>query len=204
MNGRFLSIDGIDGCGKSTQIEMLAEWFQLQGTSTVVVRDPGGTKLGEALREILLHRDEIPLEMTAEMLLYMASRAQLMAEIIKPALEEDKVVIADRFLLANVVYQGSGGGLSTDAIWQVGRIATGDRLPDCTFLLDLAPEVSLQRIDRQLDRLERRGGVYMSQVRDGYLTESARMGARVVVIDGNQSPQSVHQQILEEVRSYQE
>lgn len=194
--GVFLSIDGVDGAGKSTQILRLRDWYQEHGRAVSILRDPGGTKLGEALRDILLHRQEIPLCMTAEMLLYMASRAQLVQEVILPALADGQVVIADRFLLANVVYQGSGGGLNTDTIWNVGEIATQQLVPDLTFVLDLDPKVSLSRLQGGLDRLESRGLEYMQKVREGFLHESHRLGRRAMVIDANQGIEEIHAQIV--------
>jgi dTMP kinase len=200
MPGLFISLDGVDGGGKSTQVDMLRQWFQQQDREVVSIRDPGGTKLGEALREILLHRQEIELSMTAEMLLYMASRAQLVAEVIQPALAADKVVIADRFLLANVVYQGSAGGEDVERIWQVGEVATGGLQPDLTFVLDLPVEVAMQRIDRGLDRLESRGVEYMTKVREGFLSQSQRLGNHVCVVDATAAPQAIHEQILATIR----
>src|SRR5205823_183886 len=105
----FFSIDGGDGTGKSTQIELLCEWLRSQGHQVVTCRDPGSTPLGEAIRDILLHREDLAIGRRSEMLLYMAARAQLVAEVIRPALQSDKIVVADRFLLANVAYQGYGG-----------------------------------------------------------------------------------------------
>lgn len=196
MDGLFLSIDGVDGGGKTTQIELLRQWFESRHRPALTLRDPGGTKLGESLREILLHRQEIPLTMTAEMLLYMASRAQLVAEVIRPALESGQVVIADRYLLANVVYQGAAGGLDCNTIWQVGAVATEELHPELTIVLDLPAEVALSRIQGGLDRLESRGPEYMSKVREGFLEESARLGDRAVVIDASQGIDEVHAQIV--------
>ena len=201
MPGFFCSVDGVDGGGKSTQIGQLAKWFQDRGQETLVVRDPGGTKLGETLRDILLHRREIPLCMEAEMLLYMASRAQLVHETIRPALESNQVVIADRFLLANVVYQGVAGGLATDRIWQVGEIATGGLMPELNIILDIDAETSLNRIQGGLDRLESRGVEFMKQVRAGFLSESRKLGEKVLVIDATQSIESIHSQIITSIQS---
>ncbi len=116
----FISLDGIDGAGKSTQIKLLAEWLVLRGHNVVSFRDPGATQLGESIRDILLHREEIPLSMKAEMLLYMAARAQLVTEQIEPALAKGQTVLCDRYLLSNVVYQGfAGGWISTTlASWR--------------------------------------------------------------------------------------
>ncbi len=196
MAGTFISLDGVDGAGKSTQVKLLVEWFQQRGRTVLSLRDPGGTKLGEALREILLHRQEIPLAMTAEMLLYMASRAQLVAEIICPALAADQVVIADRFLLANVVYQGCAGGEDIEQIWQVGAIATGGLTPQLTCILDLPVDVAMSRLSGGLDRLESRGAEYMLRVRDGFLAQANRLGTQVEIIDAELEPQQIHARIV--------
>ncbi|MEZ6153366.1 MAG: dTMP kinase [Pirellulaceae bacterium] len=196
MSGLFLSLDGVDGAGKSTQVARLIAWFEQQGRTVISPRDPGSTALGEALREILLHRQEIPLSMTAEMLLYMASRAQLVREVIHPALAAGQVVIADRYLLANVVYQGCAGGETVDHIWQVGSIATGGLMPQLTFILDVPVEVALARLSRGLDRLESRGPEYMRLVRDGFLQQAQRLGDAAVIIDASQSPDEIHAAII--------
>src|SRR5438552_2414223 len=127
--GLFLSLDGLDGTGKSTQCRLLAEWLRSQGQTVVTCADPGGTAVGDVLRELLLHKRQ-QMAPACEMFLFMASRAQLVAEVIRPALEAGQVVLCDRFLLANVVYQGYAGGLDPEEIWQVGRLATGGLEPD--------------------------------------------------------------------------
>lgn len=192
----FISLDGLDGGGKSTQIQLLADWFLKAGKTVATFRDPGGTKLGEALREILLHRMEINLDRTSEMLLYMASRAQLVAEQLRPALQQCDCVISDRFLLANVVYQGSAGGLDVEQIWQVGEVATGGLRPDVTIVLDLPVDVAMQRIERGLDRLESRGTAYFELVRQGFLQQAHRASQRVHIIDATGSPEEIHRQVV--------
>ena len=201
MSGLFLSLDGVDGAGKSTQVERLIAWFNQQGRVVISPRDPGSTALGEALREILLHRKEIPLSMTAEMLLYMASRAQLVREIIHPALAAGQVVIADRYLLANVVYQGCAGGENVEHIWQVGNIATGGLLPQLTIILDVPVEVALGRLSGGLDRLESRGQEYMQRVRDGFLQQAQRLGDAALVVDASQTPEEIHAAIISALTS---
>lgn len=195
MNGKFISLDGIDGGGKSTQVELLRQWMESQGMSCRTYRDPGSTRLGESLREILLHRQEIPLAATSEMLLYMASRAQLVSEQLRPALAECAFVITDRYLLANVVYQGSAGGLDPDAIWQVGDVATGGLAPDLTIILDMPVEVAATRIVGSRDRLESRGDDYFRQVRQGFLDQCHRASPKSIVVDATQSVEAIHQQI---------
>lgn len=197
MDGLFLSLDGLDGCGKSTQIELLKAWLAERGLEVCQTREPGGTNLGEALREILLHREDLALGMMSEMLLYMASRAQLMEEVVLPALAAGKVVIADRFLLANAVYQGSAGGLDPEVIWEIGRTATASRMPDLTFLLDLDAEAAQARLSGSLDRLESRGLTYMQKVRQGYLDEVAKLGSDAfLIVDATQEPEAIHQTIV--------
>lgn len=193
--GRFITLDGVDGGGKSTQVQLLVDWLTAQGYSVRTYRDPGSTRLGEALREVLLHRQEIPLAATSEMLLYMASRAQLVAEVLRPALAECDFVITDRYLLANVVYQGVAGGLDPEAIWNVGRVATGGLSPDLTIVLDLPIEIAAQRITRTRDRLESRGAEYFEKVRQGFLQQHQLAGGRSVVIDATQSVEAIHEQI---------
>lgn len=194
--GVLISLDGVDGAGKSTQVRMLVDWFERRGSGVIAPRDPGSTALGEALREILLHRQEIPLSMTAEMLLYMASRAQLVREIIQPAMEAGKVVIADRYLLANVVYQGCAGGESVENIWQVGKIATAGLMPHLTCLLDLPVPLAMSRLNRGLDRLESRGEEYFQRVREGFLQQAANLSEAALVVDATRSPSDIHMEIV--------
>ncbi|MEM7476411.1 MAG: dTMP kinase [Planctomycetota bacterium] len=199
MAGLFLSIDGIDGCGKSTQMELLQQWLAEQGQELIRVREPGGTRLGESLREILLHKAEIPLVATSEMLMYMASRAQLVEEIIRPALAVGKTVLSDRYLLANIVYQGYGGGLEPKRIWSVGEIATGGLAPSHTFILDIEPEQALARLSSEKDRLESRGLEYMTRVREGYLKEAPKLGEAHSILDATQSIDSLQSEIRQTV-----
>ena len=178
----FISIDGGDGTGKSTQAEMLRHWFRVQGHDVVACRDPGSTPLGEAVREILLDRHNLEIHRRSEMLLYMAARSQMVEEVIRPALKQGKTVVSDRYLLANVAYQGYGGGLDVATLWEVGRIATGGLMPDLTIVLDLPTEEAAARIARPLDRMEQQGAAFHARVRDGFLTEAARSPERIVVI----------------------
>jgi dTMP kinase len=169
----FFSFDGIDGVGKSTQVALLVESLRNRKFDVVVCRDPGSTPLGERVREILLSREgDTAIGRVSEMLLYMAARAELVEQVIQPALAAGKVVIADRYLLANVVYQGYAGGLEPQDIWDVGRIATRGVMPDCIFLLDMEPGQAGQRIDRPLDRMESQGDDFRTRLRAGFLQEA--------------------------------
>ena len=187
----FISFDGIDGSGKSTQIKMLAEHLAELGSEVVCFRDPGATVAGEAIREILLHREEIPLATTTEMLLYMSARAQLVSEQIRPALAAGMIVLCDRYLLANVVYQGYGGGLDPETIWQVGNIATGGLQPDITLLLDIDVPTAMNRVGASQDRLEKRGKAYFAKLRQGYLSELPKASVRFAVIDASKPLEEV-------------
>jgi len=194
MQGLFFSIDGGDGVGKTTQMELFCQWLGEQGCDAVSCRDPGSTHLGEAVREILLGRHDLPIDRRAEMLLYMAARAQLVEEVIRPALRQGKTVVCDRFLLANVVYQGYGGGLDVEVLWRVGEIAVGGVMPQRVFLLDLPSELASRRMTGQLDRMERQGAEFHARVRQGFLTEAARR-EEIVVIDASRSIADVQSDI---------
>ena len=191
----FFSFDGIDGSGKSTQIKLFADWLRERGDEVVVCRDPGSTRLGEEVRRLLLDRPDLNISRRAEMLLYMAARAQLVEEVIVPALAAKKVVVSDRFLLANVVYQGHAGGLDVPSLWQVGHVATGGLEPDLTFVLDLDDTHAAARIDRPLDRMEQQGDAFRAALRAGYLAEAARQPERIVVIDASRTVEEVQAEI---------
>jgi dTMP kinase len=211
--GLFLVLDGPDGGGKSTQALRLFEWLKGRGFDVVACRDPGGTALGDRLRAILLDRETVALAMRSEMLLYMASRAQLVDEVIKPALSAGKIVISDRYLLANIVYQGTAGGLLEEEIAMVGMIATAGLLPDLTIVLDIAPEQAMARLGAARDRIEDRPLFYHERVRAGYLAaaniqagisgpagESASVyPAPIVLIDATADSETVFKRIQQAV-----
>jgi len=171
----FFSFDGIDGVGKTTQMRLFCEWLTARQLEVLTCRDPGSTPLGEQVREILLRSDEsTPIAARTEMLLYMAARAQLVDEVLRPALAAGKTIVSDRYLLANLVYQGHAGGLDLEAVRDVGRVATDGLMPDCIFLLDMSPEAALQRMGDNLDRMESRGDEYRERLRAGFLKEAER------------------------------
>jgi dTMP kinase len=191
----FFSIDGGDGVGKSTQIDRFCQWLRSEGHDVVTCRDPGSTPLGEAIRELLLNRHDLSIHRRSEMLLYMAARTQLVEEVIRPALEAGKTVVSDRYLLANVVYQGHAGGLDVDTLWRVGEIATAGLTPDLTIVLDLPSEAASSRLTGELDRMEKQGKEFHGRVRQGFLDEAARQGDRVAVIDAGRSIDEVAAEI---------
>jgi dTMP kinase len=194
----FLSLDGLDGTGKSTQCRLLADWLRAGGHAVTTCVDPGGTPLGAKLRELVLHyRPDI--DRMGEALLFMASRAQLIAEVIRPALESGQIVISDRFLLANIVYQGHAGGLNVERLWEVGRFAAGGLEPDLTLVLDLPPEQAALRRGRPADRIESRDTDYHARLRRGFLTEAERQSERIRVVDASPPVAAVQEAIRREV-----
>jgi dTMP kinase len=194
----FISLDGLDGSGKSTQCRLLADWLRARGFTVTECADPGSTPAGDIIRHLLLdQRQEMTL--TCEMFLFMASRAQLTAQVIRPALDAGQAVVADRFLLANVVYQGHAGGLDPDQIWEIGRVATGGLEPDLTVVLDLPVELAHTRRKGPADRLESRDFSYHVRVREGFRTEAQRRPERIRLVDAQPSVAEVHERICQEV-----
>jgi dTMP kinase len=173
--GFFLVLDGPDGGGKTTQASRLVEWLRACSLDVVACRDPGGTALGNRLREILLDRSSIAISMRTEMLLYMASRAQLVEDVIAPALAAGLAVVSDRYLLSTIAYQGNAGGLLEEEIAMVGMVATAGLLPDLTLILDVPPDIARARVGHARDRIEDRSRVYREGVRAAYLA-AARAG----------------------------
>jgi dTMP kinase len=191
----FFAFDGGDGSGKSTQIRLFTRWLTEQGHEVVTCRDPGSTPLGEAIRRLLLDRDDLSIGRTSEMFLYMAARAQMVEEVIRPALEAGKVVVSDRFLLSNVVYQGCAGGLPVPTLREIGQTATEGILPHMTFVLDISLSQAAARRDRPLDRMEREGEEFHERVRRGFLEMAEQMPQETVVIDASGSIDQVQEHI---------
>jgi dTMP kinase len=192
----FFSFDGVDGVGKSTQIRLFADALRASGREVVTCRDPGSTALGERLRDILLNHHGTPIHRRSEMLLYMAARAQLVEEVIRPALDAGKTVISDRYLLANVVYQAHGGGLDAEDVWSVGRVAVAGLMPRLIFLLDMPAERAAQRIGRQPDRMEAQGLEFLERVRQGFLFEASRFPDQIAVINADQPIEAIHVEVM--------
>lgn len=195
----FISLDGLDGTGKSTQCRLLVDWLAARRIPVTACTDPGGTALGHELRQLLLHRREHRMAVTTEALLFMASRAQLVDEIIRPALERGEVVVSDRFTLANVVYQGHAGGLPPKDLWAIGRVATGGLEPDLTLIFDLPAEVALARRNRDADRMEDRAQEFQQRVRSGFTFEAGIHPEKYRLIDASPETAIVQRTVSREV-----
>ncbi|MCX7664517.1 MAG: dTMP kinase [Gemmataceae bacterium] len=194
MWAKFICIDGLDGLGKSTQISLLPPWLESLKLSSILCFDPGGTAFGGTLREILLKSKE-HLAPRAEALLFMASRAQLVNEIIEPALQAGKIVLCDRFTTSNIVYQGYASGLPLEELRAAVHFSAGGLQPDLTIILDAPVEVGWSRRGKDPDRMESRGKDYWQKVRDGFLREAERERDRFAIIDANRSLEEVQSQI---------
>ena len=181
----FISFDGIDGAGKSTQRDLLTQWLTDAGHQVVLCRDPGTTDAGERIRDLLLHRKELDLHPRTEMLLYMAARAQLVDDIIRPAIASGKTVLCDRYLLANIAYQGYASGIDPEDVRAVGKVTVDRVMPDLTILLDLPEDIAFPRLGKELDRMEAKGVAFMHRVREGFLKE-ASIYPHVATIDATQ------------------
>lgn len=199
MKGVFIAFEGIDGCGKSTQLRALSERLQAHGIEPIIVREPGGTPVGEQIRQILLER---PLEMEpmTELLLYEASRSELTRTVLRPALEAGRVVLADRFAMASLAYQGYGRGLDLTLVHKFNTIATAGIEPSMTVILDVPVEVAFARKSRAFDRLERAGPQFHERVRQGY-RELAQQTPGSLLLDGTRPASELAEQIWKAVQS---
>jgi dTMP kinase len=199
VSGEFIVLEGADGVGKTTQTALLSWWMNARGIEHVVAREPGGTPLGEAVRELILGKMDLQIPPEPELLLILASRAAFVSEVVKPALADGKVVLADRFALSTLAYQGYGRGLPLDDVRDGLRIATGGLEPDLYILLDLPVEESLARQASsgiQPDRIEREGDGFLRLVRQGYLAlGDSESGVRV--LNGSGPPEAVQDKVRE-------
>jgi dTMP kinase len=195
----FLSLDGLDGTGKSTQCRLLVDWLAGQKVPVTACTDPGGTAVGQELRKLVLFGREHRIATTTEAMLFMASRAQLVEEVIRPALDRGEVVVSDRFTLANVVYQGHSGGMNPDDLWTIGRIVTGGLEPDLTLVFDVPLEVSLARRDREPDRMEERDLEFHRRVQTGFRYEAGRRPEKHRIIDATPDAEAVQRATRREV-----
>lgn len=205
--GRFLTFEGLDGCGKTTQLKLLARALRRQHLPVLVTREPGGTSIGERIRSLLLRRRSAGMDPRTEVLLMFASRAQNVAECILPALAKGRIVLCDRFTDASLAYQGYGRGVDLGFIRQLDRFACRGLKPDRTFVLDINPRTSVRRARRRNTAARRDEGrfeletrAFYNRVRRGYYALARQEPHRVKLISGEDSIQAVHQKILTRVR----
>ncbi len=191
LSGKFIVLDGPDGCGKSTQSELLVGWLQKQGVEVEVFRDPGTTEIGEKIRKILLDPAHKGMSTRTELLLYMAARAQLWAEKIGPALQQNKCVILDRWVSSTCAYQGYAGGFGVDKVIAIASDCLERIWPDLTIIFDVDLETASSRLGEDLDRMEQKGKEYHKKVREGFL-ELAQRGENIVAVDGSRKVEDVH------------
>jgi len=204
--GLFITLEGPDGSGKSTQIRMLAERLSMSGIDYLTTREPGGTPISDAIRSILLDPANASMVAKTEALLYAASRAQHVAEVIRPALERGQFVLCDRYIDASMSYQAAGLGLSPEYVRQLSEDATDGLWPSRTYLIDVPADIGIQRAasgrGMQLDRIEQRDLEYHNRVREQFLSIAEQERDRVCVIDGTQPIQEVADAIWEDLRRF--
>jgi dTMP kinase len=201
MRGTFITLEGVDGAGKSTHLDWLVTHLRTRGKTVVQTREPGGTPLGEQLRELLLHE---AMHLETEALLMFAARREHLERVIRPAIERGDWVVCDRFTDASFAYQGGGRGLSPEKLAQLERWVQGDFQPDLTLLFDLPVEIAAQRMAgaaRQLDRFEQERADFHERVRAAYLQRAQAMPRRIRVIDGRQSIENIKKQLEEIISS---
>ena len=197
--GLFITFEGGDGCGKTTQIKLLDEYLQSKGYKTLVTREPGAKGLGVKLREILLNYDG-EVSPTCESFLFLADRAQHVDCIIKPALKEGVIVLCDRHTDSTVAYQGYGRGLDIEQIHKLNNIATSGLKPDLTIVLDVDVETSQKRVGKEKDRMESAGIEFFERVRMGFLEIAKHEPQRVKVVDSTKSIEEIHKEIVELIK----
>ena len=197
--GKFISFEGIDACGKSTQVKLLLKEMNTSSNKTILVREPGGSIISEEIRDILLNSKLNEMSDRTEALLMTGSRAQLTYEKIMSNLDEGKNVIADRYSDSTLAYQGGGRGLDIEWLIKLNQFATYNLSPDVTFLIDLHPEEAIKRKDIENDRIEKAGIDLQINVRNAYLEIAKRFDDRIVVLDGHNQVNIIHQKIVKEL-----
>jgi dTMP kinase len=195
LSGKFIVIDGPDGCGKTTQTKLLTQWLQKKGVVVETFRDPGGTAIGEKVRQILLNPEHIAMTTASEVMLYMAARVQLWQEKIAPALKENKCVIIDRWLSSTCAYQGFAGGFGIDKVIKIAEDCLESPWPDLTIILDVDLETAAKRLKKDLDRMEQKGDSYHKKVREGFL-KLAKGRKNFAVIDAADDIEIVFKQVI--------
>ena len=192
--GLFITFEGADGCGKTTQVKLVKDYLEKSGYEVVLTREPGAKGLGEKIREILLNYDGIVSD-RCESFLFLADRAQNIDTIVNPAVEKGKIVLCDRHIDSTVAYQGYGRGLNLERINKLNLLATDGRVPDLTIVFDIDVETSMQRVGKEKDRMESAGIEFHNRVRNGYLEIAKNEPERVKVVDGREGIEKVFENV---------
>jgi dTMP kinase len=195
VSGKFIALDGPDGCGKTTQTKLLVDWLKKQGVAVETFREPGGTAIGEKIRQILLNPEHIAMGTETEVMLYMAARVQLWQEKIAPALKENKCVVLDRWLSSTCAYQGHAGGFGIERVIKIAEDCLERSWPDLTIILDVDSETAAQRLKKDLDRMEQKGDNYHKKVREGFL-KLAKSRKDFVIINAADDIEIVFKQVI--------
>ena len=204
----FITFEGIDGSGKSTQIKYLKEWLEIRGYSVIVLREPGGNTVSENIRTLLLDSKET-IDPRSELLLFTAARAQLVSKVIRPALQQNNIVICDRYIDSSVAYQGYGRGLPVEEIEQINAFATNNLIPDITFIFDLSVEDASKRAgfrsshtNSSPDRMERSGEDFFRKTREGYLQIAKNSERKIFIIEANGHVEDIREEICNIVEPF--
>ena len=203
MRGIFISMEGPDGSGKSTQLELIKKYLEEKGYEIIITREPGGTRISEAVREIILNKEYTEMGYMTEALLYASARAQLVTEVIKPAIESGKAVISDRFVDSSAVYQGMARGLGVENVYKINEFAIQGMMPDLTIHLDLPAKVGISRKkdQKELDRMEMETLDFHEKVAEGYRKLASLAPDRIYTIDATQSVETINKLIIEKIES---
>ena len=202
LQGRFIALDGPDGCGKSTQVKLLVEWLTKQQVDVVSFREPGATAIGEKIRDILLNPEHKTMDTATEVMLYMAARVQLWNEKIAPALKAKKCVVIDRWLSSTCAYQGHAGGYGMDKVIKLAADCLEKPWPDLTIILDVDSATAATRLKSNLDRMEQKGSDYHKKVREGFL-KIAKQQKNFVIVNASKDIDTVHKKVIETIDKFE-
>lgn len=206
MTGRFITFEGPEGSGKSTVIKAVQDFLVQEGYDILTTREPGGSKIAEEIRDIILNKDNTEMDASTEALLYAASRSQHHAEVITPALEAGKVILCDRFIDSSLAYQGYARGLGIDDVLAINTFGIGNHMPDVTIFIDVPPEIGLKRVfdnqGRKVDRLDLEPIEFHQKVYEGYMELAKRFDERFVIIDGTNAVETVIEDTIQVLKSY--